>query len=35
MIGGVTIEEIISTGGLPHLPGVHHLHVNKPYDPCY
>ena len=22
--------EIIRTGGLPHLPGVYHLHVNRP-----
>ena len=23
-------REIIWTGGLPHLPGVPHLHVNRP-----
>ena len=29
MINEVTIKEIIWTDGLPHLPGVHHLHVNR------
>jgi len=29
MIGGVTIWEIIWTGGLPHLPGVSYLHVRR------
>ena len=24
--------KIIWTGGLPHLPGVHHLHINKSLD---
>ena len=36
MIVGVTLWEIVWTGGLPHvrglphLPGVPHLHVNRP-----
>ena len=41
MIGGVTTWEIIWTGGvsylngLPHLPAVTHLHVNKPLFNSY
>ena len=27
--------EIIWTGGLPHLPGVPHLHVNRPLNASY
>ena len=30
MIGGVTMWEIIWTGGLSHLPGVSHPHLNEP-----